>query len=82
MSDTVTGYAQCLHPECDQIGVCHEVQMVETRSQVRSPDMPALIISESVHRHLEDDADLNCPECGFPRALMPELPREIPKMLT
>ena len=80
MSDKV-GFAQCLNQACDQIGVCHEVLFVETTTEIRSPDMPSLVISESVHRHLADDQDIQCPACGLPRALMPELPREIPKML-
>jgi hypothetical protein len=77
----IKAYAQCLQQECDQVGVCHEITMIETRTQQRSPDMPALIISEAVHRHLEDDSDATCPSCGFARALLENMPREIPKML-
>ena len=80
MSEFV-GYAQCLNQACEQIGVLDEVVMVEERVQVTSPEIPSLVINESVHRHLADDADAQCAACGLPRALLPEAPRAIPKMM-
>jgi hypothetical protein len=75
----MVGYGRCQNVECDEHGVLMEVSRERHTKTVMAEDMPVAI----THTHYDvyaDGAEF-CPSCMEPRALLPEKPRKIPKMI-
>lgn len=67
---TAEGFAKCINPECDHHDEYRPCRFtVETVSQ-SAHDMPSMVITTTEHRVPESDADVHCPACGSPRALL------------
>lgn len=75
-----TGYARCPNNRCEKFDTHAEVAMVCDVVETRAPDVPGLVLSTSEHLRPLDDADIACPSCEQPRALMREKPPTYPQM--
>jgi hypothetical protein len=91
--DRFSGFARCTNPACieiddtgQQVGgqfdVDRPVDLVrETVAQKGYPGeaFASMVITESSYVHPVDDADLLCPDCGRPCAVIDKVPVSYPK---
>lgn len=75
----IEGFARCLNQQCDLFDEDRPVVLVKTVKEQRG-DGPfkSTVITASEYVHAADDADLMCPECGQPCAMLPSKRRAVP----
>lgn len=75
-----TGYARCPNRSCERFEGLAEIAMVVDVRETRAPDVPGLVLATAEYPRPLDDADIACPACGTPRALMRDKPPAYPQM--
>jgi hypothetical protein len=72
-SDEFDGFARCMNPGCDEHEADRVLRLRRAHSQVWAPDIP-VVISQTEHIEVADDAELSCPTCGLACAILTSKP--------
>lgn len=75
----MVGYGRCLTVGCDMFETLDEILRERHVKTVMAEDLP-VAVTQSHYDVYPDGAEV-CPSCREPRALLPEKPRKIPKLV-
>ena len=75
----MVGYGRCLNSACDMFETLDEIPRERHTKTVMAEDLP-VAVTQSHYDVYPDGAEM-CPSCREPRALLPEKPRKIPKLV-
>lgn len=68
-----TGSARCLNAGCEMRETDRPVALRRSFTDIMAVGMPVLL-HRTEHLEVVDDAEINCPECGLPCALLDSKP--------